>query len=50
LANDHQAFTHFPRQGFRRQIELSWQPIRKMHHFDLAIQVNLPTAQGRGEL
>ena len=42
--NNHHAFPHSARQGFGRQIDLTWQHIRLMRALGLATQVRLPAA------
>jgi sn-1 stearoyl-lipid 9-desaturase len=45
--NNHHAFPHSARQGFGRQIDLTWEHIRLMRKLGLASQVRLPAGAAR---
>ena len=42
--NNHHAYPHSARQGFGRQIDLTWLHIKLMRRLGLATQVRLPAA------
>jgi fatty-acid desaturase len=46
--NNHHAFPHSARQGFGRQIDLTWQHIKLMRRLGLATRVRLPRAAAPG--
>ncbi|MGB5135305.1 MAG: fatty acid desaturase [Prochlorococcaceae cyanobacterium] len=46
--NNHHAFPHSARQGFGRQIDLTWLHIRLLRGLGLATQVRLPAAAALG--
>jgi fatty-acid desaturase len=46
--NNHHAFPHSARQGFGRQIDLTWQHIRLLRRLGLATRVRLPQGAGAG--